>query len=50
MQVAHSSTFGEHQASLPDSRENQTSGDAPAKESPLDADLSDSTCSEMEKQ
>ncbi|XP_029309782.1 LOW QUALITY PROTEIN: polyhomeotic-like protein 3 [Cottoperca gobio] len=43
-----SSLLAEQQASLPESQEIQTNGDAAAEDSPLDADQSDSTDSEME--
>ncbi|XP_026169926.1 polyhomeotic-like protein 3 [Mastacembelus armatus] len=46
--VGPSSLFTDQQASLPDSQEVQTNGDAAAEDSPLDADQSDSTDSEME--
>lgn len=48
MQVVSSSLLAEQQASLPESQEIQTNGDAAAEDSPLDADQSDSTDSEME--
>lgn len=47
MQVGPSSLLAEQQASLPESQEIHTNGDA-AEDSPLDADQSDSTDSEME--
>lgn len=47
MQVGPSSLLADQQASLPESQEIQTNGEA-AEESPLDADQSDSTDSEME--
>ncbi|XP_059200122.1 polyhomeotic-like protein 3 [Centropristis striata] len=43
-----SSSLLDQQASLPESHEIQTNGDAAAEDSPLDADQSDSTDSEME--
>ncbi|XP_068426361.1 polyhomeotic-like protein 3 isoform X2 [Clinocottus analis] len=43
-----SSLLADQQASLPESQEIQTNGDAAAEDSPLDADQSDSTDSEME--
>uniref|UniRef100_UPI0037E8F241 polyhomeotic-like protein 3 n=1 Tax=Semicossyphus pulcher TaxID=241346 RepID=UPI0037E8F241 len=46
--VVPTSLSADQQASLPDSQERQTNGDAAAEDSPLDADLSDSTDSEME--
>ncbi|XP_038573545.1 polyhomeotic-like protein 3 isoform X1 [Micropterus salmoides] len=46
--VVSSSLLAEQQASLPESQEIQTNGDAAAEDSPLDADQSDSTDSEME--
>lgn len=48
MQVVSSSLLADQQASLPDSQEVQTNGDTAAEESPLDADQSDSTDSELE--
>ncbi|XP_044076970.1 polyhomeotic-like protein 3 isoform X2 [Siniperca chuatsi] len=46
--VVPSSLLADQQASLPESQEIQTNGDAAAEDSPLDADQSDSTDSEME--
>ncbi|XP_070775591.1 polyhomeotic-like protein 3 [Enoplosus armatus] len=46
--VVSSSLLADQQASLPESQEIQTNGDAAAEDSPLDADQSDSTDSEME--
>ncbi|XP_067462411.1 polyhomeotic-like protein 3 isoform X1 [Thunnus thynnus] len=46
--VGPSSLLADQQASLPESQEIQTNGDAAAEDSPLDADQSDSTDSEME--
>ncbi|KAM9350188.1 polyhomeotic-like protein 3 [Symphorus nematophorus] len=46
--VVPSSMLADQQASLPESQEIQTNGDAAAEDSPLDADQSDSTDSEME--
>ncbi|XP_074545696.1 polyhomeotic-like protein 3 [Halichoeres trimaculatus] len=46
--VVPTSLFSDQQASLPESQEIQTNGDAAAEDSPLEADLSDSTDSEME--
>ncbi|XP_049888710.1 polyhomeotic-like protein 3 [Epinephelus moara] len=46
--VVSSSLLADQQASLPESQEIQTNGDAVAEDSPLDADQSDSTDSEME--
>ncbi|XP_074507876.1 polyhomeotic-like protein 3 isoform X2 [Sebastes fasciatus] len=43
-----SSLLADQQASLPESQEIQTNGDATAEDSPLDADQSDTTDSEME--
>ena len=43
-----SSLLADQQASLPECQEIQTNGDAAAEDSPLDADQSDSTDSEME--
>lgn len=48
MQVVPTSLLSDQQASLPESQEIQTNGDAAADDSPLEADLSDSTDSEME--
>ena len=48
-QVISSSMLAEQQASLPESQERQTNGDLAAEDSPLDADQSDSTDSEMEE-
>lgn len=48
MQVVPSSLLADQQASLPDSQEIQTNGDAAAEDSLPDADQSDSTDSEME--
>ncbi len=48
MQVVPSSLLADQQASLPESQEIQTNGDAAAEDSPMDADQSDSTDSEME--
>lgn len=48
MQVVPCSLLADQQASLPESQEIQTNGDAAAEDSPLDADQSDSTDSEME--
>lgn len=47
-QVVSPSLLADQQASLPESQETQTNGDAAAEDSPLDADLSDTTDSEME--
>ncbi|KAF3858037.1 hypothetical protein F7725_011238, partial [Dissostichus mawsoni] len=47
--VISSSMLAEQQASLPESQERQTNGDLAAEDSPLDADQSDSTDSEMEE-
>lgn len=47
MQVGLSSLVADQQASLPESQEIQTNGDT-AEDSPLDADQSDSTDSEMD--
>lgn len=47
-QVGPSSLLAEQQASLPESQEIHTNGDAAAEDSPLDADQSDTTDSEME--
>ncbi|XP_040027554.2 polyhomeotic-like protein 3 isoform X1 [Gasterosteus aculeatus] len=46
--VVSPSLLADQQASLPESQETQTNGDAAAEDSPLDADLSDTTDSEME--
>ncbi|XP_042354352.1 polyhomeotic-like protein 3 [Plectropomus leopardus] len=46
--VVSSSLLADQQASLPESQEIQTNGDAAAEDSPLDADQSDSTDSEMD--
>uniref|UniRef100_A0A673AYT8 FCS-type domain-containing protein n=1 Tax=Sphaeramia orbicularis TaxID=375764 RepID=A0A673AYT8_9TELE len=46
--VGPSSLLANQQASLPESQEIQTNGDAAAEDSPLDADQSDSSDSEME--
>ncbi|XP_056276706.1 polyhomeotic-like protein 3 isoform X2 [Pseudoliparis swirei] len=46
--VVSTSLRADQQASLPESQETQTNGDAAAEDSPLDADQSDSTDSEME--
>ncbi|XP_034411860.1 polyhomeotic-like protein 3 [Cyclopterus lumpus] len=46
--VVSTSLLADQQASLPESQETQTNGDAEAEDSPLDADQSDSTDSEME--
>ncbi|XP_060940848.1 polyhomeotic-like protein 3 [Limanda limanda] len=46
--VGPSSLLGDQQASLPESQETHTNGNAAAEDSPLDADLSDSTDSEMD--
>uniref|UniRef100_A0A8C4IKK5 Polyhomeotic-like protein 3 n=1 Tax=Dicentrarchus labrax TaxID=13489 RepID=A0A8C4IKK5_DICLA len=46
--VVPTSMLADQQASLPESQEIQTNGDEAAEDSPLDADLSDSTDSEME--
>ncbi|KAG7228980.1 hypothetical protein INR49_013213 [Caranx melampygus] len=46
--VGPSSLLAEQQASLPESQEIHTNGDAAAEDSPLDADQSDTTDSEME--
>ncbi|XP_031720870.1 polyhomeotic-like protein 3 isoform X2 [Anarrhichthys ocellatus] len=46
--VVSASVLADQQASLPESQEMQTNGDAAAEDSPLDADQSDSTDSEME--
>ncbi|XP_030257427.1 polyhomeotic-like protein 3 isoform X1 [Sparus aurata] len=46
--VVPSSLLADQQASLPECQEIQTNGDAAAEDSPLDADQSDSTDSEME--
>lgn len=43
-----SSLIAEQQATLPESQNVQTNGDAAPEDSPLDADQSDSTDSEME--
>ncbi|KAM9323111.1 polyhomeotic-like protein 3 [Pholidichthys leucotaenia] len=43
-----SSLTAEHQASLPEPQEIQSNGDVAVEDSPVDADLSDSTDSEME--
>nr|XP_019962246.1 PREDICTED: polyhomeotic-like protein 3 isoform X2 [Paralichthys olivaceus] len=48
MQVGPSSLLGDQQASLPESQEIHTNGNTAAEDSPLDADQSDSTDSEME--
>lgn len=48
MQVVPSSLLADQQASLPESQEIQTNGDATGEDSPLDADQSDSSDSEME--
>lgn len=48
MQVVPCSLLADQQASLPESQEIQTNGDAATEDSPLDADQSDSTDSEME--
>lgn len=48
LQVVPSSLLADQQASLPECQEIQTNGDAAAEDSPLDADQSDSTDSEME--
>lgn len=48
MQVVPTLLLADQQASLPDSQEIQTNGDAAAEDSPLNADHSDSTDSEME--
>ena len=48
LQVGPSSLLVDQQASLPESQEIHTNGDAAAEDSPLDADQSDSTDSEME--
>lgn len=48
MQVGPSSLLADQQASLPESQEIPTNGDAAAEDSPLDADQSDSSDSEME--
>ncbi|XP_022613964.1 polyhomeotic-like protein 3 [Seriola dumerili] len=46
--VGPSSLLADQQASLPESQETRSNGDAAAEDSPLDADQSDSTDSEME--
>ncbi|XP_034559922.1 polyhomeotic-like protein 3 isoform X2 [Notolabrus celidotus] len=46
--VVPTTLLSDQQASLPDSEEIQTNGDAAAEDSPLEADLSDSTDSEMD--
>ncbi|KAM7400326.1 hypothetical protein PAMA_004833 [Pampus argenteus] len=46
--VGPSSLLADQQASLPESQDVQTNGDAAAEDSPLDADQSDTTDSEME--
>ncbi|KAM7379571.1 hypothetical protein PAMP_005117 [Pampus punctatissimus] len=46
--VGPSSLLADQQASLPEFQDVQTNGDAAAEDSPLDADQSDSTDSEME--
>ncbi|XP_019121768.2 polyhomeotic-like protein 3 isoform X2 [Larimichthys crocea] len=46
--VVPSSLLADQQASLPESQEIQTNGDATGEDSPLDADQSDSSDSEME--
>ena len=48
MQVGPASLLGDQQASLPESQEIHTNGNAAAEDSPLDADQSDTTDSEME--
>ncbi|XP_033960652.1 polyhomeotic-like protein 3 isoform X2 [Pseudochaenichthys georgianus] len=48
--VISTSMLAEQQASLPESQERQTNGDLAAEDSPLDADQSDSTDSEMEEE
>ncbi|XP_063741203.1 polyhomeotic-like protein 3 isoform X1 [Eleginops maclovinus] len=49
LEVVSSSLLAEQQASLPESQEGQTNGDVAAEDSPLDADQSDSTDSEMDE-
>ncbi|XP_053739907.1 polyhomeotic-like protein 3 [Synchiropus splendidus] len=46
--VVQTSVLADQQASLPESQENHTNGDATAEDSPADADPSDSSDSEME--
>ncbi|KAM9789573.1 polyhomeotic-like protein 3 [Neosynchiropus ocellatus] len=46
--VVQTSVLADQQASLPESQENHTNGDAAAEDSPADADPSDSSDSEME--